>query len=120
MSYLFTSKIMKTLSGKKIKVVKTESLYKWAKNFKRIQERFYEEPIKLKRIKNIEDFITLNNYRKVYFIGEVELDLDINKDWFAEDITDCDLILITDQKFSRLPCDAIIEDRKSTRLNSSH
>ena len=81
MSYLFTSKIMKTLSGKKIKVVKTESLYKWAKNFKRIQERFYEEPIKLKRIKNIEDFITLNNYRKVYFIGEVELDLDINKDW---------------------------------------
>lgn len=100
---------MKTKSGKEISIVGPRPLYKWARNFKRIQDRFYPEPVKLRRIKQIEDFITLNGYKKIFHIDEVILDLNITNDRFVNELTFADLILVTDQKFSRYPLSGIIE-----------
>ena len=94
---------------KEIKVVQPSSLYTWAKNFKRIQDRFYNSQYKLRRIQQIEDFIQLNNFHKVYHIQDVLLDFDISKDMFTDDIQDSDLILVTHQGYSRYPCTGIIE-----------
>ena len=108
---------MKTKSGKEISIVGPRPLYKWARNFKRIQDRFYPEPVKLRRIKQIEDFIILNGYRKVYHIDEVILDLDIPNDWFVDNIQAADLILVTDQKFSRYPLTGIVEKIRDLTSN---
>ena len=95
--------------AKEIQVVEPFALYKWAKNFKRIQDRFYNNQYKLRRIQEIEDFIHLNNFSKVYHIQEVLLDFDISQDLFTNDINHSDLILVTHQGYSRYPCDGIIE-----------
>ena len=94
---------------KNIKVVQPFALYKWAKNFKRIQDRFYNNQYKLRQIQQIEDFIHLNNFKKVYHINEVFLDFDIEKNIFTDHIDTSDLILVTHQGYSRYPCDGIIE-----------
>lgn len=100
---------MRTKSGKQIKIVGPRPMYKWARNFKRLQERFFTKPTKLRRILQIEDYIRLNGHRRVYHIDEVMLDMDLPKDWFVDDPMMADLILVTDQKFSRYPLDGIIE-----------
>lgn len=62
---------------KKLIIVKSESLYKWARSFKRVQERFYLRPSKLKREKQIEDFLYLNQFKNVFFITDTDV---FNKD----------------------------------------
>lgn len=91
---------------KNIEVIPSKNLYKWAKNFKCIQDRFYDNKFKLRRLKQIEDFIKLNGYKNVYHIEEVRLDLEIP---VAADLTNADLILVTDQGYSRYPLTGIIE-----------
>ena len=78
-------------TSKKIKIVKPFALYKWAKNFKRIQDRFYGNQYKLRRIQQIEDFITLNNFNKVHHIEEVHIDLELSPKIFTHNINDTDL-----------------------------
>jgi len=94
---------------KTIKIVEPFALYKWAKNFKRIQDKFYNKKYKLRRIQQIEDFITLNNFNKVYHIEETWLDFELSSDIFVSTIKDADLILVTHQGYSRYPCKGIIE-----------
>ena len=94
---------------KKITVIKPEGQYKWAKNFKRIQDRFYDNKFKLRRIQQVEDFCTLNNFKKIYHIEEVILDLDLPKNIFTDTIQGADLILVTHQGYSRFPCAGLIE-----------
>jgi len=94
---------------KKIKVIEPTSLYKWAKNFKRIQDRFYDKQFKLRRIQQLEDFCSLNNFKQIYHIEEVKLDLDLSKNIFTDKIENADLILVTHQGYSRFPCNGIIE-----------
>ena len=91
---------------KQICVIETKNLYKWAKNFKRIQDRFYANRYKLRRLQQIEDFIFLNGYSKVFHNEEVLLDLDIPK---TDDKKLADLILVTHQGYSRYPLSGIID-----------
>lgn len=91
---------------KQIEVVQTKNLYKWAKNFKRIQDRFYDKQYKLRRLQQIEDFIFLNGYTKVFHEEEVLLDLNIPH---VEDKKTADLVLVTHQGYSRYPLSGIIE-----------
>jgi hypothetical protein len=95
--------------NKKIKVVTPFGLYKWAKNFKRIQDRFYNKQYKLRRIQQIEDFITLNNFHKIYHVQETWLDLELPKRMFVKNAEEAELILVTHQGYSRYPCEGIIE-----------
>ena len=102
---------------KNIEVVPIEDAYKWAKNFKRIQDRFYNNQYKLRRLQQIEDFIKLNGFSKVYHYEEVRLDLDIPT---VDDITDSDLILVTHQGYSRYPLGGIIEQIKTWLRQTKH
>jgi len=107
---------MKSLSGKKINVVQPTSMYKWAKNFKRIQDRFFKLPVKPRRQKQIEDFIILNNFKKVFHLNEVLIDFDINNNIWTKNILDADLILKTDARLDRASCDGIIKKINSYTL----
>lgn len=91
---------------KQVCVVQTKNLYKWAKNFKRIQDRFYDNQYKLRRLQQIEDFICLNGYSKVFHDEEVLLDLNIPQ---VDDRKLADLILVTHQGYSRYPLSGIVE-----------
>ena len=94
---------------KTVKFVEPFALYKWAKNFARIQNKFYANRYKLRRIQQIEDFINLNNFKKVHHIEEVRIDLELEKNLFTNDINVADLILVTHQGYSRYPCKGIVE-----------
>ena len=92
---------------KKLVIEPPRQMYKWARIFNRLQCNFFEEqPIKLRREKQIEDFIRLNGYQRVKFVTDTDL-FDSMTD--IERADDADLIVITDQRFSRYPCPVIIE-----------
>lgn len=96
------------LKSKTLKVVKPFSLYKWAKNFKRLQDRFYDNQYKIKRLQDLEDFITLNGYKRIKHIADVSLDMTLPQDANFVD-NDPDLTVVTHQGYSRYPCEGIIE-----------
>jgi hypothetical protein len=82
------------------------NLYKWAKIWGRVQKRYYPYDVYLRRERQIEDFVALNGFCRVF----VEKDTDVLKDLgTSNEISQSDLVVITDQKFSRAPCDGIIE-----------
>lgn len=69
---------------------------------------FFEGNTKLRREKQIEDFVYLNGYHKVKLIVDTDI-LSALKEKAVENISDSDIVIITDQKFSRYPCPEIIE-----------
>jgi len=102
---------------KNIEVIASKNAYKWAKNFKRIQDRFYDGKYKLRRLQQIEDFVKLNGFTNVYHIEEVLLDLDIPT---VDDISTNDLILVTHQGYGRYPLTGIIEQIQNWLMYSNH
>ena len=88
-----------------VKVMPTRPLYKWSKIFNRLQRNFFVEPTKLRREKQIEDFIRLNGYQQPWIIKDTDILHSVNQ---AESIDQADIIVITDQKFSRYPCPELI------------
>jgi hypothetical protein len=96
--------------GKSVTVIAPTNLYKWARVWGRIQKGYYQDTVYLRREKQIEDFVILNQFANLY----IEKDTDI-----LENLTSvaqpnqADLIIITDQKFSRLPCPALIDKIES-------
>ena len=98
---------------KTVELIEPRTLYKWAKFWGRVQKSYYGEDVYLRREKQIEDFVSLNEFKNLY----VEKDTDILKQLESvEHPSQADLVIITDQKFSRLPCTALIE-RLSTLLH---
>jgi hypothetical protein len=96
-----------SILNKTVTVVDPKNLYKWANIWGKIQKNYYTDPVYLRREKQIEDFIKLNEFKKIY----LEKDTDILKTIISvETPSAADLVVITDQKFSRLPCVGIIEE----------
>ena len=91
---------------KQIIVQPTRALYKWSRIFNRLQRNFFTEPVELRRERQIQDFITLNGYRRVRFKTDTDVFGDCAQ---VEHSAGADLVVITDQKFSRYPCSVIIE-----------
>ena len=89
-----------------IKVVPTRPLYKWSKIFNRLQRNFFIEPTKLRREKQIEDFLYLNNFICPYIVKDTDI---LNTYTEFRTINNADIVVITDQKFSRYPCPEIIK-----------
>jgi hypothetical protein len=89
-------------------IQESKNLYKWAKIFNRLQRNFFTEDIKLRREKQIEDFVFLNEFNKIKFVIDTDVLTSIKKYEVASSV-ESDLIIITDQKFSRYPCSVIIE-----------
>lgn len=98
---------METILGQPVEVVKPRTLYKWAKAWGKIQKSYYDDDVYIRREKQIEDFIFLNEFKDIY----VEKDTDVLKNIISVKSPDlADLIVITDQKFSRYPCGALINN----------
>ena len=91
---------------KQIIVQPSRALYKWSQIFNRLQRNFFTEPVELRRERQIQDFITLNEYQQVRFKTDTDVFGNLPK---AQHSADADLVVITDQKFSRYPCSVIIE-----------
>jgi len=92
--------------NKTVEIVQPKTLYKWAKAWGKIQKNYYKEEVYLRREKQIEDFVLLNEFKNLY----IEKDTDVLKHLpSVQNPLQADLIIITDQKFSRLPCRALIE-----------
>jgi len=92
--------------NKTVDVVSPGSLYKWASIWGKVQKNYYQDDVYLRREKQIEDFAFLNEFTNLY----IEKDTDILKSLVSvQNPSQADLLIITDQKFSRLPCDAMIE-----------
>jgi hypothetical protein len=92
--------------NKTVDIIAPSTLYKWASVWGKIQKNYYQDDVYLRREKQIEDFVSLNEFKNLY----IEKDTDILKNLTSvQDPAQADLIIITDQKFSRLPCVAIVE-----------
>lgn len=99
-----------TQAKKRIQVESPRGLYHWAKIFNRLQRNFFvDTPNKLRREKQIEDFIVLNGFKKVKFKIDTDLFGSFTGATKVEHSVDADIVVITDQKFSRYPCVAMIE-----------
>lgn len=95
--------------NKKIIVTNDASLYKWSKRWHQTQKKFFVEPIKLRREKQIEDFILLNGFKKVKFKIDNDVFTNFNFVEYCQTSKEAELTVITDQKFSRYPCRVLIE-----------
>lgn len=90
---------------KKITVEEPRGLYRWAKLWNRKQRDFFVGEVTLRREKQIRDFICLNGFQRVRF----KVDTDVFQDHpSVEHSTQAELVVITDQKFSRFPCEVLI------------
>ena len=91
---------------KKIITQEPQNLYRWAHLWNRKQRKFFVEDVQLRREKQIRDFILLNGFQRVHF----KVDTDVFQDHpRVPHSADADLVVITDQKFSRFPCAVMIE-----------
>jgi hypothetical protein len=95
--------------NKKIIIKSDGSLYKWAKRWHHTQKKFFVEPIKIRREKQIEDFILLNGFTKIKFEIDCDVFVEFDSVERCQHSQDADLTVITDQKFSRYPCKTLIE-----------
>lgn len=94
--------------NKSLTIETPRGLYKWSKIFNRLQRNFFVEEVELRREKQIRDFIVLNDYKKIKF----KIDTDVFSNLAHLSVSssaEADLVVITDQKFSRYPCPALIE-----------
>jgi hypothetical protein len=94
------------IKGQTVNVISPTNLYKWASVWGKIQKNYYATEVYLRREKQIEDFVFLNEYKNLY----IQKDTDVLKNMQSvADPAQADLVIITDQKFSRLPCVGIID-----------
>ena len=89
----------------KNKVIVGHNLYKWHRHWGRLQKKFFSEPHKLHEQAKIENFVKTNRFQKIYHVKDNHLDFNFVT---TDTIKKADLILITDQKFSRYRCKDII------------
>ena len=82
-------------------------MYKWHKTYASIQKRYFKKEYKIRREKQIEDFVYLNNFKKVKIIKDNYILHKLKK---LETNDDPEIIIITDQKFSRYPCNDLIKE----------
>jgi hypothetical protein len=71
------------------------------------QRKFFVQDVQLRREKQIQDFLVLNEFQSVQFIS----DTDVFDQFDAMPTVNAgaDIVVITDQKFSRYPCPVILD-----------
>lgn len=92
--------------GKDVEVVAPKNLYKWASVWGRVQKNYYKDKVILRREKQIQDFIRLNGFEKLHIIKDTDVFPDLIS---VDEPSQADIVIVTDQKFSRLPCPVMIE-----------
>lgn len=104
--FIYTEAMQHTIAGKTVDVIAPTNLYKWASVWGRIQKNYYKQGVYLRREKQIEDFVSLNGFAKYYVIKDTDVLQQLQSEPHP---SQADITIITDQKFSRLPCTAIIQ-----------
>ncbi len=92
------------------------SLYKWHKTYGSIQKKYFKQEYKIRREKQIEDFVFLNDFKKIKVIKDNFI---LHKLQNLETNKNPELTIITDQKFSRYPCKELIKQIKKILNNDS-
>jgi len=95
----------------------TKPLYKWAKVYGGLQKKFFAEQVEYRREKQIESFITLNEFSSVDFITDTDILYKAKQTHGNK--PNPELLVVTDQKFSRYPCLGIVEKIKDYLKNYS-
>ena len=93
--------------SKHLVVDPTRFLYKWNRSYGAYQKKYFKEPVIFRREKAIEDFIKLNEFKKVKFDLETDILHDAKKEFGVS--SKQELTVIASQKFSRYPCPTIID-----------
>jgi len=89
------------------------ALYHWARIFNRLQRNFFAEPVQLRREKQIRDFVKLNGYTRGKFKTDTDVFVDMTDMTRCNNSSEAELVVITDQKFSRYPCPVLIQQIKN-------
>ena len=90
-----------------LEVESPKNLYKWARVWNSAQRKFFVEDVQLRREKQIQDFLVLNEFQSVQFISDTDV---FDKfDAIPKVNVGADIVVITDQKFSRYPCPVILD-----------
>lgn len=105
---------------KNITIENPVNLYKWAKFWNKIQRSYFVEDFKLRREQQIEDFILLNGFNKVRFKIDTDIFLNFDTSRIVKSSSAADLVVITDQKFSRYPCPVILSKIQAQLEKCSH
>jgi hypothetical protein len=108
------------IPNRSLTVESPRGLYHWARIFNRLQRNFFVEPITLRREKQIEDFIHLNGYTQVKFKTDTDVFTHIRDVVRCDHSDQAELVVITDQKFSRYPCPVMIEQIKNQLDRCAH
>lgn len=88
-----------------VQVIQPKNLYKWARIWGSVQKRYHRDDVYLRREKQIEDFVTLNGFRRPFVLRDTDVFQNLSQ---VDNCTQADIVIITDQKFSRYPCSEII------------
>jgi hypothetical protein len=90
-----------------VDVIPSGNLYKWNKVWSQIQKNYYLDSVYLRREKQIEDFVRLNGFTQPWVLKDTDILSTLKS---VERPSQADICIITDQKFSRMPCYGIIEE----------
>ena len=97
---------MANLEKNKI-ILDNNNLYKWHKHWDRLQKSFFKETYELYEKIKIEQFVSVNGFKNVFHLKDNYIDFNFQT---VSNIKDADLVIITDQKFSRATCKKIIDN----------
>jgi hypothetical protein len=106
--------------SKKLQIETPRSLYKWARVWNATQRKFFTDDVRLRREKQIEDFIVLNEFQRVHFVIDTDVFVNFDQTTWVTHPSQADLVVITDQKFSRYPCPVIIDQIELLLLQCSN
>lgn len=95
-------------------------LYHWARIFNRLQRNFFQDDLELRREKQVIDFLILNGYQKVYILKDTDLFQNLNGLEEVKNLDAAEIVVITDQNFSRNPCPEIINQIKNILQKQKH
>lgn len=98
--------MIESIQGKQVEVVAPQSLYKWHKAWGKIQKNYYPYSVVLRREKQIQDFVVLNEFKNIYIDCESAI---IEALPAVATPQQADLLIVMNQTFSRRPCAAIVD-----------
>ena len=84
------------------------NLYRWNRSYFKLQSNFFVEEFKLLRERQIEDFVYLNDFDRVHLIKDTDIFKDGLRATMVKHPLAAELVIVTDQNFSRYPCPELI------------
>ena len=91
-----------------VEVISPMNLYRWNRSYFKLQSNFFVEEFKLLRERQIEDFVYLNDFDRLHLIKDTDIFKDGLRATMVKHPLAAELVIVTDQNFSRYPCPELI------------